>query len=321
MKARMFVISVSVVGVALFLAWAVAAQGTGVEVNVELPLYAVSAKRAELQPNRPSLVGLDYTSEITFTPAFTAYLPVVFSGYGACRTIPTLISPPNGSKDNNLIPLFRWNNGGDPLATQLHLEIAQDAGFTRRGGCDLSTRGQGVGHWIDEFRCPYNFAPATTYYWRTHLMCGQNIQGHYSQVWSFTTGSGGTILSAPVLIAPANGSAVPSTNAIMQWSSVSGAVEYLVWWKKDDTATNVIFLSGTQMTLSRLSPNTTYEWWVVARNDYAWGNKPVHWTFTTGPSGSSLPPNLSSSSMPDRPADVVIENDDTTIVVEEEGAR
>jgi hypothetical protein len=46
----------------------------------------------------------------------------------------------------------------------------------------------------------------------------------------------------------------------------------------------------TQTDVTSLRPNTTYEWWVRARNDYAWGAEPAHWHFTTGPSGSSASP-------------------------------
>ena len=34
--------------------------------------------------------------------------------------------------------------------------------------------------------------------------------------------------------------------------------------------------------LRGLQANTDYEWWVAARNDYAWGDESTHWTFTTG---------------------------------------
>ena len=35
-------------------------------------------------------------------------------------------------------------------------------------------------------------------YRSAYLMCGNSLKGHYSPVWSFTSGSGGTILPAPV---------------------------------------------------------------------------------------------------------------------------
>ena len=48
-----------------------------------------------------------------------------------------------------------------------------------------------------------NFLPDTTYYWRVYFICDDYPNGPYSDVWSFTTGSGGTILPAPSLQSPA----------------------------------------------------------------------------------------------------------------------
>ena len=43
----------------------------------------------------------------------------------------------------------------------------------------------------------------------------------------------------------------------------------------------------TQIILSYLDPDTTYEWWVEARNGYAWGEDSAHWRFTTGASATT----------------------------------
>lgn len=140
---------------------------------------------------------------------------------------------------------------------------------------------------MGQFRFPWNFQPATTYYWRAWLLCGE-IAGPYSEVWSFTTGSGGTILPAPTLIAPANGSTLPSLSVTLQWSAVDGAVEYLVHWRKaGEGGYTYSWVTDTQKEIRWLEPQTSYEWWISARNDYAIGNDSETWQFTT-PAESSL---------------------------------
>ena len=69
--------------------------------------------------------------------------------------------------------------------------------------------------------------------------------------------------------------------------------------------------------MTGLSPNTTYEWWVQARNDYAWGDDSAHWTFTTGPSGALISAGPSSPT-PQHREHVVTDRDDGTTFFEEE---
>jgi hypothetical protein len=111
----------------------------------------------------------------------------------------------------------------------------------------------------------------------------------------------------PVLIAPQNGAVLDTliplfqwdTSAhlrkqsrawhsaripILVWNAVAGTVEYAIslhdvdrdYWYGMNT-------SLTEVTLSwpALDPNTHYDWYVTARNDYAWGTDPSTWQFTT----------------------------------------
>jgi len=286
MRFRPFVVLTLTVGLALLLAFAVAAQGAGVENTNQAVLDVGLAGPPVSLTALHSVTSLDYTSEITFTPAFTTYLPAVFKGYGVCSTISTLISPANGSNLDTLVPLFVWDCGSNPNAIWVQLQVARDAQFAQV----VSGGGGGPPQGVFRIRDSDNFDPATTYYWRTRLLCG-DTEGPYSDVWSFTTGSGGTILPAPTLIAPANGSSVPSTAASLQWSAVSGAVEYTVCrWEVGGSTHYCYRVNDTQLTISWLSPNTTYEWGVSARNDYAWGDGSETWQFTAPAESLSMSP-------------------------------
>jgi hypothetical protein len=208
--------------------------------------------------------------------AFAIYLPLVQRNYGACSTIPVLLSPANGSNPSTIAPLFRWDGGSNPNATSLRMEVAKDPGFTQHMWGYSSSLATGE----DEFRFPWNLAPATTYYWRAWLECGEMI-GPYSEVWSFTTGADGTILPAPVLVAPANGSVLPNRTVAFQWSSVSGAVEYLVRWREAGEGGFYLDWATDTQLVRGLGSSTTYEWWVSARNEYAIGTDSQIWQFTT----------------------------------------
>ena len=108
----------------------------------------------------------------------------------------------------------------------------------------------------------------TTYYWRVILECGR--VGSTSETWSFTTGSGGRGAAAPTLIVPTNGGTVQSPNITFYWQPVEGASEYLLKWRPVGSTDE--FNSRTESTAAQVTlANGTYEWWVEARNDYAWG--------------------------------------------------
>jgi hypothetical protein len=208
--------------------------------------------------------------------AVAVYLPSVWQAYSGCSAVPTLIQPANGSNLSTLCPLFGWNDGNDPWAMWLRMELARDAEFTDSAG-HMAT---GI-HGEYQFRFTGNLQPSTTYYWRAYLVCG-NMQGPYSEVWSFCTGSGGTILPAPTLLAPANGSTTPSSTVTLQWSPLAGAIEYAVYYRRPGLWFHTLeWRTDTQKT-TYLDAHTTYEWWVAARNDYAVGTESPKWRFTTG---------------------------------------
>jgi hypothetical protein len=277
-------------------------------------MRAVTAQAAEISvPDRAMLSGscnplvVGASSEITFTPVATIYIAAVFHNQVGCSEVPTLVSPADGSNLDTLAPLLQWDSGDDPNATTLHLEVARDTAFTEDvSSFSSSYRTTGM----HEFRFGWNFDPATTYYWRAWLTCGETDCA-CSDVWSFTTGSGGAILPAPALVAPATGSALSSLPVTLQWSPMGGAVEYRVFWRYvGQGGYTARWVTGTQTEISNLDASTTYEWWVAARNDYAIGDASSPWQFTT-------PAGASSTSLPGLDRRFVIEDEETATVFEE----
>jgi len=113
-------------------------------------------------------------------------------------------------------------------------------------------------------------------------------------VWSFTSGSGGTILPPPTLVAPADGSTLASLPVTFQWLPVDGTIEYKVTWGKasEPNIRYTDWVTGTQLTTDwhidpSIAYDIVYEWYVSARNDYAIGQSSDIWQFTTPPWSSS----------------------------------
>ena len=210
------------------------------------------------------------------------YLPVLIRPSSPplpeCTLAPQLIAPANGSSLHTLLPRFEWDSGDDPSATEFRLQVCFDRACT---DFDYRARSSGWAHGRWEHRPVSNLQPATTYYWRAYLLCGE-VQGPYSPVWSFTTGSGGAILPGPQLLTPADGSALPDREATLEWTAVQGAEEYQANYI-DGGRHAATHVTESPAMLSELQANTEYEWYVLARNDYAWGDESEHRTFTTGP--------------------------------------
>ncbi len=272
----------------LTIASTVVAKGPAGKLNGQFikPGLGINATHADLLQALPNDKAIGYDIETNVITLTTGYLPAIFKEPAFCSTIPTLIDPANASNLNTIIPQFTWDLGNGPDGTLSRMQISRDSDFTQvrwdmYGG---STTG------LEVIRIWENLEPGITYYWRTWLMCG-DTQGPYSEVWSFTTASSGEILPAPTLIAPANGSTVTSGVVTLQWEPVPGAVDYLVHWKKvGGYGSMVSWVNDTQRDIY-IENNSTYQWSVEARNDYALGVESEAWQFVTqfGPLSVQLP--------------------------------
>lgn len=203
------------------------------------------------------------------------FLPMILNGL-PCSKAPTLLEPANSAFLNTLTPLFRWDTGDNPYTTRFRLELAKDAEFNQ-GITSLTSSGfSGIG----EFRFPQNLEPASTIFWRAYLICGE-LQSPYTPTWSFLTGSGGTIPSAPILVSPEDESTPSLTPITLQWEPVEGAIEYLVRWTETGASWyNFAYTSETCYTLWGVTPSATYDWWIAALNEYAIGIDSEKWQFT-----------------------------------------
>jgi hypothetical protein len=216
---------------------------------------------------------------------YFVYLPAILNSAPSCDSMPTLISPVDESNLDTLIPLFSIDPGSNPAATAFRFRVSSDSNFNT---VIITFRISIINPDPFEIRLFENLNPDSTYYWRAWHVC-DDVEGPYTETWSFTTGSGGTILPAPNLITPANGSTLTSLPETFEWTSVSGAIDYVINVSEvGDLGGSTFWDTATQVDIGWLDPDTTYDWWVAARNDYAVGVDSDIWQFTT-PSGTLSP--------------------------------
>jgi len=206
------------------------------------------------------------------------YLPLVMNTVGeeTCRPA-TLIKPANNSSLSTLAPFFQWDRGTNSLATKLVLQVANNDSFSPLRHTYTTTSL----FWRDEYRFPWNLDQGANYFWRTYVECGSSDR-IYSQVWSFTTPSGGSVLPAPSLLSPTDGSTIAGTSTMLEWTPMSSANEYLVRWSKEgSTSVRNTWTSDSHYSIAGLNSGSVYKWWVSAVSDYGVGGNSDSWSFST----------------------------------------
>ena len=209
---------------------------------------------------------------------------------------PQLVSPSNGAQLDTLIPTLSFNFPTNGATATPELQYSTDPNFgslqgwwRRCGGTDTS------------FSAAFSNLPganlpsATRYYWRAHVAYGNACTDSvswsgYSPTWSFTTGSGGTILPGPQLLAPANNSTVHSPRPVLQWQTSPSATGYLVRAIKVGSTSGYFYRGDVSTTNYQFwldfAVGDSYDWSITLRNAYAWGNESAKWRFTIGSSTS-----------------------------------
>src|SRR5258708_37377125 len=102
-------------------------------------------------------------------------------------------------------------------------------------------------------------------YWKGVAVAVGNSVG--SVVWSVTTPGGSQTLSPPTLVWPLNGSTSDATSLNVQWSSVTGATQYQVYF--GTSAANLSLYTtvnapAVNAPFYNLNAGATYYWKVVS---------------------------------------------------------
>lgn len=186
----------------------------------EIDLINASMKNIEKSSNSQEVDSEHYV-----------YLPLI-QVPSDCAAAPILLEPSNGAIVDSLIPIFVFDSGNYPDATELKFQISRTPDFQYRSG---RTYFQFSG--IISNQLSWNLDSDTIWYWRVFFMCDEK-RSSYSETWSLTTSSNGTILPAPILLSPANNSIVTTLPMQLEWYPIEGAVEYTYHYTNNNTGLN-----------------------------------------------------------------------------------
>lgn len=208
---------------------------------------------------------------------------LVFSeaSYGQIPPVPTLVTPPNGSVNMGLLPVFNWN----PSAGATHrFQISLSPTFNT---ILLDSGNQPTG----QFYIPAGvLQSASTHYWR---VSAANSSGTSAFSTPFHFSTTGALPLAPTLLTPGNTAAGQSLTPTLTWQSQLNIVRYHV---QVSTASDfsVITDSGSVTTAQRTIPagrlvvGTIYYWRVKATNYVGTGEYSNPYNFSTSVTGVNM---------------------------------
>ena len=184
-------------------------------------------------------------------------------------TAPTASGPAEGSAVATLTPLLTVNNASDPDSTNLtyNFDLALDPGFTQI----VSTiKGVAGGQGTTSWTVPVSLQENGWYYWRAQAD-DWLIEGSWSGTARFIVNTANDAPTAPVVVAPANGSTVAAlaTDIIVTNSSDPDSAALIYYFEVDTVptfdSTGIIRSGGvaegsatTLWHLSGLLDNTRY---------------------------------------------------------------
>ncbi|HWP82727.1 MAG TPA: T9SS type A sorting domain-containing protein [Bacteroidota bacterium] len=203
---------------------------------------------------------------------------------------PTLASPTNSATGLPVSITFFWN--AVSFASVYQLQVSADSTFAT-----LAVNADGL---TDSSFSNGNLGHYTTYFWRVRAS-NSGGPSEWSRVWSFRT-----ILAAPFLQTPANGSRGQPLSLALRWNPTPGATAYRVQVSTNSTFSSMILndssLTTPSTAIASLQNNTIYFWRVNARNTEGTSAWSEVWSFKTIlPTPALLAPSNESTDQPTTP--------------------
>jgi hypothetical protein len=132
-------------------------------------------------------------------------------------TTPALSLPASNTLNTNYTPLFKWSAVTLPVGPALfknyQLQVDDDANFSSPALDDTSI----TNRLTTQFQIVAPLAHNTKFYWRVRAINTDDEEGSWSAVGFFRT-----IVDAPTLLLPANGTSVGSLLPLLDWNNASG---------------------------------------------------------------------------------------------------
>lgn len=199
-----------------------------------------------------------------------------FRSFASPLSAPMLNSPANGSTGNDPDLLLDWNDVND--ASSYGLQVASDVNFTSVviQESDLGNSSYSVPEGLLNY--------LTKYYWRVNAK--DNFRtGAWSDTWNYTTTF--EPLSAPSLIAPADGATDQILTLTLDWNDVDNSSSYHLQVAADENFSDLVIDAGNLQKSDYSVPDgvlaelTTYYWHVSASNVNTTSNWSSAWLFAT----------------------------------------
>ncbi len=188
---------------------------------------------------------------------------------------PALVSPENGSVDENLFITLKWDEA--KLAEHYHVQFAKNSDFSSLiiDSNDITKNFLAVG----------NLEYSTKYYWRVSSVSIEK-ESQWSETWDFTTMDKAEELAAPRLFSPGDKKVDQPVNGTLYWYSVPEAETYHLQIAKDSNYQEIIeedeTILDTLYDYSDLQYETTYYWHVRAKSSFNISDWSGSRSFVTG---------------------------------------
>ncbi len=263
------------------LVWNAASNATSYDVyfgtSVSPPL-AANVTGTSLQPAN-LVAGATYYWRVAAKNASSSATSATYSFTVAPAgvTAPVLSSPANGATGVSTTPALVWNAAANATSYDLYLGTAVSPPLL---GTLSGTSYQ-----------PGSLTAGSKYYWR---VVAKNAAGSAtSATYSFTVAAAGGTVSAPALVAPANGATGVSTAAALVWNAAANATSYEVYFGTASSPPLAATVIGTTYLPGTLTGGLKYYWRVVAKNAGSSASSATY-SFTAAAPGGTSGPNLMS---------------------------
>lgn len=206
---------------------------------------------------------------------------------------PVLSYPSNGSIDVEVLPTFAWSSvdpDGDPLLYDIYIGTTETPQLVKSNN-ETST-----------YTPSADLEENTTYFWRVIVTDGDSDVA--SDVYQFTTEGTGPganrAPNAPTDPYPESLSENRPINQQLEWecSDPNGdELTYDIYFGETENPTlkETDYAYNSYVPSSDLDQNTTYYWYIVARDPYEEETASEVWSFTTGSNDLTCPSSLTDS--------------------------
>jgi hypothetical protein len=195
-------------------------------------------------------------------------------------TTPVALSPTNNSLCQVLDLEFSWSAATDPDGDDLiyQIDIASDESFANieRSGKTANTSKI------------FNLNKGVHYFWRVKSIDGEQASSEYSSTWQFITEDDGSINYVPFnaeLLLPEDGSTHNQTSMALSWEAEDldgDSLTFDLYFGTDIDNPELLEENLTQAnhSVSDLTGNSTYYWYVVVKDTAGNSSVGKTWSFS-----------------------------------------